>query len=72
MNKHRFKNFLSLPVNSDETWQVGMVPMADMLDGVLAEAADEVDLASTMMSKIIRYASATSRSARVEPVQSHV
>ena len=32
MNKRTLKKFLSLPVNSDETWQGGMVPMAGLLD----------------------------------------
>lgn len=30
MNKRTLKKFLSLPVNSDETWQGGIVPMADL------------------------------------------
>ena len=31
MNKRLLNEFLSLPLNSDETWQVGSVPMADVL-----------------------------------------
>ena len=32
MNKRLLNEFLSLPLNSDETWQGGSVPMADVLD----------------------------------------
>ena len=42
MNKHTLKKFLSLPVNSDETWQGGIVPMADVLGIPPAEDADEM------------------------------
>ena len=31
MNKRALKEFLSLPINPDETWQGGIVPVADLL-----------------------------------------
>ena len=42
MNKRTLKKFLSLPVNPDETWQGGIIPMADVLGIPLAEDADEM------------------------------
>ena len=42
MNKRTLKEFLSLPVNSDETWQGGIVSMADLLGIPGAEDADEM------------------------------
>ncbi|MGD9857461.1 MAG: tetratricopeptide repeat protein [Planctomycetaceae bacterium] len=44
MNTRRLKKFLSLPVNSDETWQGGIVPMADVFGVPPAAAADDVAL----------------------------
>lgn len=44
MNKHSLKKFLSLPVNSDETWQGGAIPMADMLDLPVVEDAGEASI----------------------------
>ena len=41
MNKRTLKKFLSLPVNSDEAWQGGIVPMADVLGIPPAEDADD-------------------------------
>ena len=42
MNKHTLKRFLTLPVNSDETWQGGIVAMADALGIPPSEDADEM------------------------------
>ena len=42
MNKRTLKEFLSLPVNSDDTWQGGIVPIADVLGIPPAEDADEM------------------------------
>ncbi len=44
MNARALKGFLSLPVDSNETWQGGIVPMADMLGIPPAEDADEMAL----------------------------
>ena len=44
MNKRGLDKFLSLPVNSDETWQGGIVPMADVLGIPPAEDADEMGM----------------------------
>ena len=41
MTKRGLDTFLSLPVNSDETWQGGIIPMADVLGIPPAEDADE-------------------------------
>ena len=40
MNKRLLNQFLSLPLNSDETWQGGGVPMADVLGDPLPSAAE--------------------------------
>ena len=40
MNKRLLNEFLSLPLNSDETWQGGGVPMADVLGDPLPDAAE--------------------------------
>ena len=40
MNKQLLNEFLSLPLNSDETWQGGGVPMADVLGDPLPDAAE--------------------------------
>ena len=44
MNKRALKKFLSLPANADETWQGGIIPMANMLELPGLEGADDLHL----------------------------
>lgn len=44
MPQDTLQRFLSLPVNSDDTWQGGMVPMADMLDMPASDGLAEMAL----------------------------